>query len=223
MPEFGINLADVKRYLGYQNHPIDPQTEDDIAQSVAYLQELALPKMAYQVFPIQVTTSGIALEGSTLVFTGEDAHKLLSKSHHCILLAVTLGQALDRHLRMLQLQDMSKAVILDACASSYVEEACNHWEEVIKQELGSPHFTDRFSPGYGDMPLSLQPLFCQVLQTSKKIGLSADKSHILTPKKSITAVIGIADTPQPMRIKGCGSCALRNNCNYRKGGHTCAT
>lgn len=138
-------------------------------------------------------------------------------------MAVTLGQELDMHIRKLQLHDIAQAVILDACASSFVEEACNRLEDEIKSDLKDQFLTDRFSPGYGDIPLSIQPTFCQILETSRKIGINVDRTHIMTPKKSITAILGIADKPQPMRIRGCGSCNLVKSCIYRKGGTTCGS
>lgn len=223
MKEHGVRLSDVYRYLGCHRGEPDPCTQQQILQWEAYLKAFAPPKMVTRTFPIVHTSAGVQVENTTLVLPGADSQTLLAESHHCILMAVTLGQELERKLRELQLQDMAQAVILDACASSFVEEACNQLEEKLTSQLKNGFFTDRFSPGYGDLPLSLQPLLCQVLQTSQKIGLSVDNRHIMRPGKSITAILGIANIPQPMKIKGCGVCRLRNSCTYRKGGITCGS
>ena len=83
------------------------------------------------------------------------------------------------------------------------------------------HRTDRFSPGYGDLPLDLQPALCAALDAQRRLGLTVTDSLLLNPVKSVTAVIGLSPTPQPARIRGCGYCNFRENCQFRKEGTTC--
>ena len=42
-----------------------------------------------------------------------------------------------------------------------------------------------------------------MLDTAKKIGLTMTDSYMLTPTKSVTAMIGISDTQENCHIKGC--------------------
>ncbi len=56
------------------------------------------------------------------------------------------------------------------------------------------YLTDRFSPGYGDMPLAQSGQICEVLNTGRSIGLTVSQSGILMPRKSVTAVLGISRT-----------------------------
>lgn len=221
LKDCSVNLKDVYGYLGFANSTPDETTIQQVAEISADLEKRVSPKMVHGIFPIKIENS-VLLEGTTLSLEGNDVKKLLAESTQCVLLAVTLGQEVDRLIRETQIKDMARAVILDACANSLVEEYCNEFEEEIRQTIGDQHFTDRFSPGYGDLPLSVQPLFCKILQTDKKIGLMVSNTYLMTPKKSISAVIGIADTPQPMRIKGCAYCNLIKDCNYRKNGSRCS-
>lgn len=217
-----INEGDVYRYLGFQNQEPDETTKKQVAEAQEKLKTASGIKGTYKIIPI-ISQEPITLEGTTLDLPGKNIKLLLKESHHCILMAVTLGHQVDRWIREAQIRDMSQAVVLDACASSLAEEYCNQLEEDIRNEWKSGHFTDRFSPGYGDLPLTVQPPLCKILDTEKKIGLTLSTTNLMAPKKSITALIGIADTPQPMRIKGCGFCSLRENCMYRKGGKTCGS
>jgi hypothetical protein len=59
------------------------------------------------------------------------------------------------------------------------------------------------------------------LNMEKLLGLHVTDSLMLNPVKSVTAVIGIADTPQMARIRGCAYCALKETCRLRKGGKHC--
>jgi cobalamin-dependent methionine synthase I len=52
--------------------------------------------------------------------------------------------------------------------------------------------TMRYSPGYGDWNLDVQPEILATLD-SGRIRLTSNISHILIPEKSVTAIIGIKD------------------------------
>ena len=52
------------------------------------------------------------------------------------------------------------------------------------------NFRPRFSPGYGDFPLTAQRDIFAILDCPKRIGLSLNQSLLLSPTKSVTAVIG---------------------------------
>ena len=53
------------------------------------------------------------------------------------------------------------------------------------------------------------------------MGVTVTDSLLMLPAKTITAVIGLSDTPQPARIRGCGCCALKEICAYRERGTHC--
>jgi len=147
---------------------------------------------------------------------------MLSGCGEAALLACTLGASFDAMLRAEQVRDMGNAVLLDACGSAFVEAVCDEAEKALAARLPGRFLTDRFSPGYGDLPLAVQRDFCAALDTPKKIGLFVTESCLLNPVKSVTAVIGISGTPQMARVRGCEYCALRESCALRKGGKSCA-
>ena len=93
--------------------------------------------------------------------------------------------------------------------------------EDLAEEMAPRFLTDRFSPGYGDMPLDDQHALFRILNVSRRIGISLSESGLMIPQKSVTALIGVADRPQPKRSRGCASCGMRENCPYRKGGKSC--
>ena len=146
---------------------------------------------------------------------------MLAECDRLVLLGCTLGAAFDTMLRAEQARNMANAVILDACGSALVEAGCDAAEQEIRQRFPGLYLTDRFSPGYGTVPLALQESLCAALDASRRLGLHATESCLLTPGKSVTAFIGLSDRPQAARIRGCAYCALRNNCTFRKGGSRC--
>ena len=215
------NIEEVLRYLSVRGEP----PEELRAQAERIARELAetlQPKYVYRVFPLEHTAEGAALSGGGVTLTGDLARKMLQSCDAAALLCCTLGMAFEQRLRASERRDMGKAVILDACGSAWVEAGCDAAEREIAERFAPRYLTDRFSPGYGDLPLSLQPAVLAALDAERRLGIHLSDSFLLTPSKSVTAVIGISDEPQPARVRGCGYCAMRENCDYRKGGTRCA-
>ena len=79
----------------------------------------------------------------------------------------------------------------------------------------------RFSPGYGDCPLELNDELCLAVDTVRGCGLAITPQHLLAPRKSTTAILGIADHPVTGTLAGCTTCHLRETCSFRKQGTTC--
>ena len=78
-------------------------------------------------------------------------------------------------------------------------------------------------PGYGDWPLTVQPLLAAALDTARRAGLCVTENNLMTPRKSITAILGVSGHPVKGKLAGCGHCVLRTRCEYRKRGKTCAS
>jgi cobalamin-dependent methionine synthase I len=49
----------------------------------------------------------------------------------------------------------------------------------------------RFSPGYGDLSLSVQSDLLNVLDARRNIGLTLSDSLMMIPQKSVTAIVGL--------------------------------
>ena len=61
------------------------------------------------------------------------------------------------------------------------------------------------------------------LDTVRKAGLCVTDTNLMTPRKSVTALLGVSDHPVKGQLAGCGHCVLRTRCEYRKRGKTCAS
>lgn len=138
-------------------------------------------------------------------------------------MAATLSPGVDALLRRTQLADLSRSLVLESCATAAIEEVCDRGEAVVRQAYPGRELTSRFSPGYGDLPVTVQGEFLALLDAPRQLGLCATGSSILTPRKSVTAVLGVrqpgmAAAPSP---RGCETCARRETCPYRKQGANC--
>lgn len=215
-----LDIREALRYLGIRGEP-GPELRSQMTQVAAKLTGEITPRYAYKVFDLDRTEAGFRLLGTGTVLTGATAERMLGGSHKAALLACTLGARFDRMLAEAQARDMARAVMLDACGGALVEAGCDAAQEELDRRFPGEYLTDRFSPGYGDLPLELQGQLCALLDAPKRLGLHVTDSCMLNPVKSVTAVIGIAHSPQPARVRGCGFCAMRNTCTMGKEGNHC--
>ncbi|MGM9607513.1 MAG: methionine synthase [Oscillospiraceae bacterium] len=215
------DVDEALRYLG-AGGVAPEELRQQVAAAADELAAAIQPRYTYKIYNLDHADGRICLRGSGIVLTGETAERMLAQCDQAALLACTLGAAFDARLLAAQARDMARAVILDACGSAFVESGCDAAEQEISARFPSRYRTDRFSPGYGDLPLSLQPDICAGLDTARRLGVHVTESLILNPVKSVTAVIGLSDKPQMARIRGCGFCSMRETCLLRKGGKHCA-
>ncbi|MBQ1235888.1 MAG: methionine synthase [Oscillospiraceae bacterium] len=185
------------------------------------LRESSPAKYLYRVFGLEKTDNGYILSGSGIVLRGKSAETMLHDCHRAAIMICTLGFGFEAELRKAQARSMADAVILDACGSALVEEACDEAEREISSALPGMHLTDRFSPGYGDLSLDLQTEISRVLNAEKLLGVHLNESLLFYPSKTVSAIIGIADEKQPARIRGCDYCSMRESCALRKRGGSC--
>ena len=215
-----LNIDEALRYLGGGEGV--PSALRAQAQQVAdRLTAAVQPRYTYRVFPLVHGEEGIALEGAGLLLPGRSAKKMLAQCDRAVLLGCTLGAGFDAVLRAEQVRDMAAAVLLDACGSAWVEAGCDAAEQEIRARFPGLYLTDRFSPGYGDLPLDLQRALCAALDSVRRLGVHVGESLLLNPVKTVTAVIGLSDRPQMARIRGCEFCAMNQTCALRKGGKSC--
>lgn len=198
------------RYLGYRDKP-DEQTEKLLSDAEKALSGAVKPSFCWRVFEKTQCEH---------ILIGEDIKKHLADSEKIILFAATLGVNADRLIRAAEIENMAYAVVMDSCASAMIEAYCDECEAEMKLKTGGS-FTQRYSPGYGDYPISLQSEFIRILSADKQIGLTATENHILIPRKSVTAVIGITDKKRDENRNKCDSCNMREKCGLRKAGQGC--
>jgi hypothetical protein len=216
-----LNVDEALRYLG-AGTGAPPSLRQEAGEVAKKLTAALRPRYAYRVFPLERTGDDFSLMGSGVALTGRSAKTMLAQCHRAALLACTLGPQFDAMLRTEQARDMGRAVILDACGGAWVEAGCDEAERELREKLPGLYLTDRFSPGYGDLPLDLQPAILKALDAQRRLGIHLSESLLMNPVKSVTAVIGVSSRPQMARIRGCADCSMRETCTLRKGGKSCA-
>ncbi len=204
--------------MGYHGEPDEAFTAlvDNCEKA---LQKTAQPRVIYRVLPL--SRDGDSLSAGALPLPGTDIAKHLGGCDRILLMAATLSGQADQLIHRAGISDMTRSLALDALASAGIEQICNRAELFFQEQLPGVYFTWRFSPGYGDLPLELQPRILQLLDAQKRLGLTVTAENILIPRKSVTALIGLSEQPLKKGARGCATCRMRETCAFRKGGGHC--
>lgn len=208
-----LNRDEAKRYLGGADITLDDKMLSLFDSCEKEVIERANPKFLYKI---------IDLPDDELT-VGKDIKKHLSGCERAAVICATLGADIDKMLRISQISDMPRAVILDSFASTAIEQVCREVDKMLTEKYPEYFFTFRFSPGYGDYPIELQKNILNLLDAPRKIGLSLNESYLLIPSKSVTAIAGMSKTPIERKKRGCAVCDMRDRCKYRKCGEHCGS
>ena len=219
-----ISESEVYRYLGYDEtkHILTDEIRMLITKCIRQMLDTIEPKVTVSpVLPVSREEDGVMVGSCRL--SGKDIAAHLDKCQEAVFMAATLGNKIDMLIRRTETLNMAEAVILDAASNVAIEQVCQMEEDRIREEIirSGRYLTIRFSPGYGDLPIQTQHEFLRMLDAPRKIGLSVTSSHIMTPRKSITSIMGIADIYVKGKLSGCGNCVMREKCIFRKRGTIC--
>lgn len=204
------------RYLGYGRNAVDEQTLALIADAFDILQSVAGRKSIYRIFCLE-HMDGNKIRFGNLEVESKSLAKNLKGCDRIVIFGATLGIGVDQIIRRTSLTDMAKAVVLQACAAAFLEKYCDECQEQIARELREEgrYLRPRFSPGYGDFSIEYQDSITRMLDCAKTIGLTITDSSMMTPTKSVTAVIGASTSKENCHRQGCEACA-KKDCIYRR-------
>lgn len=211
-----ISRREIRRYLGYGRNEGDEVVNQLIEECIKELTDAAAPKCISRVFPLNLL-SDHEIDFTVFKARSRNLSNNLKDCDQVILFAATLGTGVDILLHKYTKLQMSKAVIMQAASAAMIEEFCDEENLKLKLEFESRGFylRPRFSPGYGDFPLECQREITAVLETPKRVGIMLTDSLLMTPSKSVTAVMGVSEKPYRCEIKGCEACN-KTDCAYRR-------
>lgn len=212
-----IDIRQAARYFGARGEA-DSATLTLLEKCAAPLLAAATPRAVWLEADVESLTQAGILKG-------EDIFRHLEGCSEALLLAVTVGPGVDGQIRRAGVSDIAAGVASDAIGSVLAEQAADAAEAELRQWAAEQdkYLTGRFSPGYGDWPIGVQPLVAAALDTARRAGLCVTENDLMTPRKSVTALLGLSDHPVKGRLAGCGHCVLNTRCEYRKRGKTCAS
>lgn len=187
-------------YLNFRGAKKDENTDAEILRCIKELEGLAHFVYEYKFFD------------SPPAFLNKPPYfGYLKGSRGVIISVMTLGGEVDRRIKFYERTDAAKAVILDACASAYLEELSDEYERGIADNLSY-----RFCPGYGGSDVSDLKYIFEILKPEKR-GITLTQTNYMLPCKTMAGIIAVGKSSK----KSCENCIVFKGCEYRKEGKTC--
>ena len=222
MEEYKIDRAETLRYLGYRGQDIDSETLGRLERMTELCLKAAKPRYTYERYDFEVTDVGVHLTGTDVTLCGNDLKAHLSGARELYLCAATLGHDCDRLTLRLEARSIADAVVFNAASVSLIEDVSNRAQAEINEKSAGKGLSvgGRYSPGYGDFPLTQQKDVLRLLRAEEKLGITLTDGFLMLPRKSVTGVIGLYEDKPEERVS-CTVCSMREWCEFRKGGDHC--
>ncbi len=157
-----------------------------LARAQIEVEQAAKPQVCFETFPLSFTETGVKL--GQIDLESRSLAKALDGYTQAVLFAATLGSEIDRLIAARSVTSASLALAIDAWANATIEAVCDAFCDRLSSEYGA--LSMRFSPGYGDLSLSVQPTLLSCLGAGSRIGIRLTQGGMMVPVKSVVAVVG---------------------------------
>ena len=183
-PAPSVNHREIMRYSGVGADA--GELEALIKNCIAEAENCFTYAVCSITMPICVTENSVDFE--SFFVASKDLAKCLAGCEKAVIFAATVGMGIDRIIKKYSFLSPAKSVIFQAIGAERCESLCDIFnQEIADQFIATP----RFSPGYGDFALEHQKDIFRVLDAGRKIGITLGDNLLMSPSKSVTAVIGI--------------------------------
>jgi hypothetical protein len=192
-----IPLKSVLRRLGYRQgglDDVDPGIRSILNAEMRRAGSLFTPGGVCRFLQVASRApDAVGFKNTGFKIRSRQVARLLSAADTVVVFMVTIGPGLEAAMDgLLKAGETTNAFILDAIGSETADALADdlHWKR-LGTAAGEHGYsvTPRFSPGYGDWPLTVQTDVMEVCEGGR-IGLSLTPSCLMVPQKSVSAVLG---------------------------------
>lgn len=182
-----VRREEILRYAGMRGDA--SSMEALLSECLAEAEKALTYSVCYAEFSIVEKEN--LLDLGFLATESRDLRKNLSGCSSGIVFAATVGLAIDRLIARFATASPTKALLLQAIGAERIESLCELFCRELSEERKEYRLHPRFSSGYGDLPLETQKNIFALLDCPRRIGLSLNQSMMLSPSKSVTAIVGM--------------------------------
>lgn len=191
-----VNVQEALRYSGYMMKKLNMETGIGDEELLKRFDRVCREYVKNLRFRVCFLRTGVVMEDTVKLPFATDSKKLMKHLEGCseaVMMAATLGPMVDRSVMTAEKRSPADALLMQGLGAERVEALCDLFCDELAEELKeeAKTVTSRFSPGYGDLPLTVQKDFFRILDINRKIGISLCDSMLMVPSKSVTAIAGI--------------------------------
>ena len=193
LPE--VDRGEALRYAGVRE--ADAATLALLEECILEAEGVISPAVCYAEYPA-VTDGSVCSLGFATV-ESQSLARNIADADSAVLFAATLGVEADRILVRYSRLSPARAVMLDAVFTERIEAVCDAFEREVTEGRST---RPRFSAGYGDLPLEFQRDIFRALTPERHIGLTLNASLLMSPSKSVTAILAFSKEEKGDRVSG---------------------
>lgn len=184
-----VDRREAIRYAGVRGD--SPDAEAILAECISESESTLSFRLCYGEYPL-TRVENLLDFGFARVESAKLSEHLLGCSS-VIVVTATLGIGIDRLISKYSRLSQAKALMLQGLGAERIEALLDLFCEEQRREKTAHGMalTARFSAGYGDLSLEFQREIFKALDCERKIGLTLNDSLIMSPTKSVSAIIGI--------------------------------
>lgn len=217
-----IPVKEVERYMGFRGTTdIDDDTRARITKAIDLITTQSHPRIISKEYPVTISGYNVTIHAGSeeVVITSESLAKNLEGCCGAVLLAATVGSACDMLVRRASVTSITEASIYQAAGAAAIEAFLDRYNDKLETQYEAEGISlrPRFSPGYGDLSLEHQKDWFRLLDITKQIGVELTDSLLMTPSKSVTAIIGLSYVNGIKTNSGCEQCTKKSTCEFSKG------
>lgn len=179
-----FDKSEILRYAQAKGE--SPELDLIIDECIGEVSDKLVYKVCYGEFDISVDQPNI--DFGFMNITSKDLSKNLKDCKKTVVFGATVGIELDRLILRYGRISPVKALIFQAIGAERIEALADAFNNEIKEKYVT---VPRFSAGYGDFSVYKQTDIFNTLDCGRKIGLTLNDSMMMSPTKSVTAIIGI--------------------------------
>ena len=179
-----VNKREIHRYAG------EREASGELSRLIDECLCEILPRLSYKVAFCEacVSIEGDRVDLGFVEVSSAALAKNLSGCKSAVIFAATVGLVPDRFVARYSVSSPTRALVFDAIGAERIESL----RDSFCKDIGDgKKLRPRFSAGYGDLSIEVQRDIFRLLDCSKNIGLTLGESLLMTPSKSVTAIIGI--------------------------------
>jgi cobalamin-dependent methionine synthase I len=205
----------VKKINSKKSKSISKRTNKYIKKAAHLVQQEATGRALYSIQPLTTNGDNVSIDNKMQIKSSRIS-KIFKVCNKVLIFVSTIGEKIDSKIDHHIQKNASYGYILDQAASLAAETAAEYVQKHLAEELeGKADTTLRYSPGYCDWSINEQKNLFKILK-SGKIGVTLNDSSYMTPRKSITGIIGIcSNSIEEFKKSACLYCN-RTECPYRR-------
>ncbi len=182
-----MDKKEILRYMRTRSTVEDEVLDGLINRVVEEIESTVAPKKIYRIFDCTVEDDCVKIDG--FEFHSSRLAQNMKGCKRVVLMGATLGTQGDMMLRKYA-SEGALLVITQAALATKIEEVCDDFQAFIENENGFKT-RSRYSPGYFDLDISEQKKIFELMEITKRCGITLTDTCQMIPTKSVTAFAGI--------------------------------